>query len=355
MNEKIFISYSRKDKDVVFAMKDEIEKRVGSGNCWIDLTGIESDKQFEDIIISAIDRAEIFLFAYSKNSAASEWTRKEVSFAKIKGKRLVFVNIDGSELSNWFLFNYSGHNIIDYANPDQRNHMLSDLAAWCGTAYDSMDIEGTVLKNCLKNVQGHVEIPAGVTEIGNGAFEDCVGITDITIPESVTKIGNGAFQRCAGLTRIVIPEGVTEIGVEAFFGCTGLTNIVLSKELLEIGWCALRGCTGLENIVVAEGNENYCAENGILFNKDKTEIVSAPAAKGNFVVPQGVTKIGAFAFSDCNDLTSITIPMNLNLAMFGFHAFSGVDKNRCTIYVPKGKRTFFERMRELRDFNIEEV
>ena len=53
MTERIFISYRRDDKDVVFKIKDEIEKHVGE-KCWIDLDGIESDAQFANVIIRAI-------------------------------------------------------------------------------------------------------------------------------------------------------------------------------------------------------------------------------------------------------------------------------------------------------------
>ena len=81
---KIFISYSRKDKKIVFDLKNEIEKQLGSGSCWIDLNGIESDRQFVDVIIDAIDSTDVFLFMYSTNSEESEWTRKEVLTSSLK-------------------------------------------------------------------------------------------------------------------------------------------------------------------------------------------------------------------------------------------------------------------------------
>ncbi len=59
---KIFISYSRQDYAAVVQLKDEIESLLGYGSCWIDLIGIESDRQFVDVIIDAIDKAVIFLF-----------------------------------------------------------------------------------------------------------------------------------------------------------------------------------------------------------------------------------------------------------------------------------------------------
>ena len=62
---KIFISYSRADYDKVMILKKEIEHLIGVGSCWVDLTGIESDQQFVDVIIDAIDKSDIFLFMYS--------------------------------------------------------------------------------------------------------------------------------------------------------------------------------------------------------------------------------------------------------------------------------------------------
>ena len=52
---KIFSSYSRQDYAAVVQLKDEIESLLGYGSCWIDLIGIESDRQFVDVIIDAID------------------------------------------------------------------------------------------------------------------------------------------------------------------------------------------------------------------------------------------------------------------------------------------------------------
>ena len=58
MKERIFISYKRDDKDVVFKLKDDIEKNVGV-KCWVDLDAIESNAQFVNVIIKAIDAADI--------------------------------------------------------------------------------------------------------------------------------------------------------------------------------------------------------------------------------------------------------------------------------------------------------
>lgn len=133
MEKKIFISYSRGDKNTVFAIKSEIEQHIGN-QCWIDLNGIESDKEFSDIIISAINNCEIFIFMYSRKSSVSEWTRKELNFAEKKKKRVIFVNIDNSELSDWYLFNYSGRDIISYSKKEEMSKLFRDLKTWCGVS-----------------------------------------------------------------------------------------------------------------------------------------------------------------------------------------------------------------------------
>ena len=89
MDSKVFLSYSRKDKSQVFALKDEINSYLGSGSCWIDLHGIESDQQFADVIINAINHTPIFLFLYSENSKDSVYAKKELEFATKKKKKIM--------------------------------------------------------------------------------------------------------------------------------------------------------------------------------------------------------------------------------------------------------------------------
>ena len=103
MRRDIFISYSRKDLRQVIAICDDIKNLLGCES-WIDVNGIESGEQFVNIIIKAIDEAKIVLFMVSDASMSSEYTKKEVMYAKHIGKKVVPVILDGSELSGWFLF-----------------------------------------------------------------------------------------------------------------------------------------------------------------------------------------------------------------------------------------------------------
>jgi len=190
---------------------------------------------------------------------------------------------------------------------------------------------------------GTLEIAEGVTNISSSAFSNCSGLTSITIPASVTYLDSYMFSNCTNLTSITvadgntnyssedgvlynkdktelilclpgktgtleIAEGVTSIGSSAFNGCSGLTSITIPAGVTYLDTWAFSSCTNLTSITVAEGNENYSSLDGILYNKDKTELIVCPAGKtGNLEIAEGVTSIGSSAFNGCSGLTSITV------------------------------------------------
>ncbi len=132
--ERIFISYKRVDKERVFAIKDGIKKATDE-DCWIDLNGIESDEQFSNVIVKAINRCEVFLFMYSKEHAKitdfeEDWTIKEITFAKEKKKRIVIVNIDDTPLIDQFLFEFPRKQRIDASDASALAHLYKDLCSW---------------------------------------------------------------------------------------------------------------------------------------------------------------------------------------------------------------------------------
>ena len=134
MKYDIFISYKRVDKDKVFPIKYFIERNTGY-NCWIDLDGIESDAQFADIIIKAINNAEVFLFMYSNTHSKIEnfeedWTVREINFAQIKKKRIVFVNIDDSPLSDYFNFRFSTKQQVAATSDVAMKKLCADIKQW---------------------------------------------------------------------------------------------------------------------------------------------------------------------------------------------------------------------------------
>ena len=173
----------------------------------------------------------------------------------------------------------------------------------------------------------NINIPDTVTRIGRSAFEDCDSLTSINIPPSLTTIEDGTFLCCHSLRNINIPDTVTSIEDYAFSECNSLKNINIPNGVTWIGDSAFFYCNSLISItipssVIAIGINPFCGchadlkneskafiyEHNVLFNKDKTTIISYRAKDANYVIPDSVISIGGFAFSECNSLISIIIP-----------------------------------------------
>lgn len=155
----------------------------------------------------------------------------------------------------------------------------------------------------------HEGVKCEVTSIGDSAFYQCKDLTSIVINKNITDIGNGAFNACTGLTAIDIPKSVTSIGNYAFYACSGLTAIKIHKTVTSIGIGAFAGCTALAELEIDKGNLNFRVEDGILYDKEKTHLLSCLGTKsGAYVAPSTVVKIDNAAFSGCAQVTSVDVP-----------------------------------------------
>ena len=105
-NERIFVSYRRKDKEKVFALVEKIEREVGV-KCWVDLANIETSAQFVSKICTAIERAEVVLFMHSSAHLDidydNDWTIRELNYAHDERKRVVLVKVilETDEPKSW--------------------------------------------------------------------------------------------------------------------------------------------------------------------------------------------------------------------------------------------------------------
>ena len=149
-------------------------------------------------------------------------------------------------------------------------------------------------------------------------------IQTITISDGITSIGIHAFWDCSSLVSVTIPESVTSIGIEAFGRCSSLVSVTIPDSVTSIGWGAFFGCESLQEITVSADNPAYVSDAyGVLFNKDKTELICYPisCAQTEYSIPEGVERIGWGAFEGCLSLASITIPEGVKC--IGDWAFEG--------------------------------
>lgn len=135
-------------------------------------------------------------------------------------------------------------------------------------------------------------------------------IKSIVLPPSITSIDDYAFMGCKNLTIEEIPLGVTSIGDNVFSDCNGSTALTIPASITFIGDWAFQCFNG--SINVDKNNPNYSSLDGILFNKNRTELLQCPVSKkGNYIIPSSVTTIGRYAFDHCIGLTAITIPSSV--------------------------------------------
>ena len=162
-----------------------------------------------------------------------------------------------------------------------------------------------------------IVIPSSVASIGDSAFLGCRSLSEIVIPSSVTSIGDSAFSCCDSLSEIVIPSSVTSIGDRAFNGCFSLKYISIPKSIICLNGNPFAGWDGKLECL----SPNFVYEDDVLFNKDKSRIISFRNQNiESYVIPSSVTSIGEGTFSVCRSLSEIVIPSSVT--SIGDFAFS---------------------------------
>ena len=151
--------------------------------------------------------------------------------------------------------------------------------------------------------------PAACTldTLPNGTFSGCTSLTSVTLPVNLKHIGGYSLARTA-FTSFTIPATVRSIGYGAFAGCPNLTSLDIPANIEYVEGKITYGCNNLTAINVASDNPNYSSIDGVLFNKDQTQLQEYPyGKKGAYTIPNTVTEIYEENFSDYPNLTAITI------------------------------------------------
>ena len=200
--------------------------------------------------------------------------------------------------------------------------------------------DGKKMLKAPRELREGYSVKEGTRIICNEAFSKCSTLTSIVISNSVVSIGDGAFYECTSLVSIFIPDSVTSIGHGAFSYCKTLINIVIPKNVTILKGNPFFGWNGRLECL----SSNYIYEHGVLFNKDKSEIISfRNQEQKSYVIPNGVMNVRSAAFINCSFLTDIILPNSMT--SIGDAAFGGCISLK-SINIPNGvisigKNAFF--------------
>lgn len=201
----------------------------------------------------------------------------------------------------------------------------------------------------IQGVNGDVEIPTCVTNIGKFAFGDYERLTSVMIPSSVKNVGDWAFAGCSGLTSVKIMSGARRIGSYAFSECTNLTSVTIPSSVTLIGEAVFSYCSSLTNISILS-REIYGARgafggtpfydnmpDGLVIFEGGLLYMYKGKCPSVIKIPANVLGICESAFDDCRALESIDVDRdNPN-----YSAIDGLLYNKsktCLIRCPVGKR-----------------
>lgn len=319
-------------------------------------------------LISIGDRA--FENCYSLTSLefpSSLTTLGDLVFAGCYGLTNLTLHSNLTEVKSNYLFggnsNYNNLKDVRYIiDSDLETYLQSNHPIFyeinCGIKYYLNDQEITTL-----------EIPSGITSIGDGVFLSNKSLTNLTLSSKVSSIGISAFYYCDNLkdvryyiyddlatyiqnghpdfyvggikyywndqeiTTLEIPTSVTSIGNNAFYGCSGLTTLNLPSNVTSIGDRAFGYCSNLTSVDLPSSITKmgdfvffYCEKLSNVNLPSDITTISTGAFGGcsslqNINLPSGVTTIGDYAFSGCSNLTNVILPSAFTA--IGNVAFSG--------------------------------
>ena len=206
------------------------------------------------------------------------------------------------------------------------------LRCYAGTAAEQYAIDNEIDYELIEDFE-YTELEGGTLEITryNGTAAEVV-IPEEIDGKKVTSIGS--FDYCTTAESISIPAGVTNIKSNAF------------------SWCI-----SLKSLSVDHDNPAFSSEDGVLYNKQKTALLTCPWKKEEIVIPKSVESIGASAFFNCYELKSLTIPEGVSVigewafcncsnienfsipdsvTVIGQYAFSGCWNKLKNITLPSG-------------------
>ncbi len=306
----------------------------------------------------------------SGTGAMSDWTEYSVPWYDCRSSIKSVTIADGvTNIGKYSFYNCS--NLASITIPDSITSIGDDAFYYCTslasvTIPDGVTTIGKSAFDCCDALTS-ITIPDSVTSIGGYAFWSCDQLYRITIGSGVKSIGKRAFANCSRLSvvyytgdfaswcaidfaehvsnpmfyaknfhingawlngEITIPDSVTRIGDYAFYRFSAITGVTIPDSVTSIGDMAFNGCPNIENIYYTGDLASWSA---IKFESSSSNpkcyadslYINGVLLSGEIAIPDRATRIGDYAFCNCDSITGITIPDSVTT--IGSYAFYDCD------------------------------
>ncbi len=183
--------------------------------------------------------------------------------------------------------------------------------------------------DAFKNTEWYNAQPDGLVYAGNVAY-DYKGTmpqnTTVTLNSNCLGVAEKAFYNQSNLEAIIMPDSLEQIGATAFYGCSSLLEMTIPDKVPQIYNQTFYGCSAMQKVLIGKGLDAFLGDN---------------------------------SFSGCSSLTEVRVaainPIPYHNGTIHGNTFSGVDKNVCILYVPRGHKSIYQNAFMWKDFkNIEE-
>ncbi len=220
----------------------------------------------------------------------------------------------------------------------------------------------TIKGNSLKKKTKEVIVPAVVSCGGFEYIPSAVGdrafvgshFTSIVFNSDITDIGAYAFAMSL-LESFEVPAGVTSIGEGAFALSGAMKSVSIGRYTTTIAQNAFSYCDSLTDIVIDAKNKAYCAEDGIIYNKKKTLLISGAGAGGKVVIPETVKKLSAYAFEGNHKITIVDLGSVITkIPEDAFYDCTSLKKVIIGSQITKISGNPFKYCISLRSFNVDD-
>jgi hypothetical protein len=167
----------------------------------------------------------------------------------------------------------------------------------------------------------NIALPNGLKTIEPYAFEFCAQLQISTVPNTVTNIDQFAFRECYSIGHMDIPASVLRLGESVFNHCINLGSVNIGKGLNTVVLTPFSSCGALTDITVDPQNATFSSLDGVMFDKNRTQLVCCPNGKiGTYRVPTGVQSINYWAFNGTS-LSKVILPNTVtSIATGAFNA-----------------------------------